>query len=74
VKLSKPANGLGPAVLLLPDLAPIAARICWIDGLHVGLMFNTALEMQGLELWIDQNRGSRRRSASLPAKRGLTGA
>ena len=74
VKLSKPANGLGPAVLLLPDLAPIAARICWIDGLHVGLMFNTALEMQSLELWIDQNRGARRRSAPIPAKRGLAGA
>jgi len=56
VKLSRPVSAPGPASLLLPELDPIAARICWTDGLHVGLMFNMALEMQRLESWIGHNR------------------
>jgi len=56
VKLSRSVNGPGPALLLLPELDPIAARICWTDGSHIGLMFNMPLEMQRLESWIGHSR------------------
>jgi hypothetical protein len=52
----KPLAATGPALLTLPDFAPIPSQIRWIDGLKVGLLFNTYLEMQTLAAWINERQ------------------
>lgn len=52
----KPLAATGPALLTLPDFAPIPSQVRWIDGLRVGLLFNTYLEMQTLAAWIDDRQ------------------
>lgn len=49
----KPLAATGPALLTLPDFAPIPSQVRWIDGMKIGLLFNTYLEMQSLAAWIN---------------------
>jgi len=46
----------GPALLTLPDFAPIPSQVRWADGLKVGVLFNTYLEMQTLAAWINDRQ------------------
>jgi len=39
-------------VVTLPDLGPIHGTICWCDGGHIGVSFNTPLPLEKLVLWI----------------------
>ena len=56
IHLRKPLNTNGPALLTLPDFAPIPSQIRWADGTKIGLLFNTYLEMQTLAAWINQRQ------------------
>lgn len=46
----------GPALLTLPDFTPIPSQVRWVDGMKVGLLFNTYLEMQSLAAWINDRQ------------------
>ena len=52
----KPLAATGPALLTLPDFAPIPSQVRWVDGLKIGLLFNTYLEMQILAAWINDRQ------------------
>lgn len=56
VHTRKPLNAAGPALLTLPDFAPIPSQVRWTDGSKVGLLFNRCLEMQALAEWINQRQ------------------